>query len=206
MKNNFEHSLINPLKDKTMKRIFAIVAAVLFTAAMFSCEKENDNNSEDNDATQLADNTLVYDGQTYTFDNVVVDYYHSELTLVSAFTNDTLDNGQPRLALEGIHITPTTWNASFDLANASGWPDDALVSLHLSGILNISFEAWCNEGAMGGAGDLDGVHYENESIFSSGTYKVSGFNNGTPITITYDGVLKNGKKFQAKIVSKNYDV
>ena len=189
-----------------MKKIFAILTVAFFATAMFSCQKDKDDDSGDGDAMQIDANTLVYDGQTYTFDDVVVDYYHSELTLVSAYTRDTLDDGQPRLALKGIHITPSTWNATFDLANASGWPDGALVSLHLSGILNISFEAWSDQGTMGGGGDLDGVHYENESIFSSGTYKVSGSNNGTPITITYDGVLKNGKKFQAKIVSGSYDV
>lgn len=194
-----------------MKKIFAFLTVALLATAMFSCQKDKDNvsgdgNGDDQQSSSMADNTLVYDGQTYKFDDVVVDYYHNELTLVSAFTNDTLDDGQPRLALEGIHITPTTWNATFDLANASGWPNEALVSLHLSGILNISFEAWVNDGSMGGGGDLDGVHYENESIFTSGTYKVSGSNNGTPITITYDGVLKNGKKFQAKIVTGNYDV
>lgn len=192
-----------------MKKIFAFLTVALLATAMFSCQKDKDNVSGDGDDQQsssIADNTLVYDGQTYKLDEVVVDYYHNELTLVSAFTNDTLDDGQPRLALEGIHITPTTWNATFDLANASGWPNEALVSLHLSGILNISFEAWSDRGTLGGGGDLDGVHYENESIFSSGTYKVSGSNNGTPITITYDGVLKNGKKFQAKIVTGNYDV
>ena len=180
---------------------------VAFVAtAMFSCQKDPEDNGDDSQTMDIANNTLVYDGQTYTFDNVVVDYYHSELTLVSAFTNDTLTTGEPELELQGIHITPNTWNVSFDLANASGWPDGALVNLHLSGILNINFEAWSDNGVMGGGGDLDGVHYENESIFSSGTYKVSGYNNGTPITITYDGTLKNGKKFQAKIVSKNYDI
>ena len=190
-----------------MKKIFAIMTVALFATAMFSCQKDKDDNDDNGGSqTSIADNTLVYDGQTYTFDNVVVDYYHSELTLVSAFTNDTLTTGEPKLELQGIHITPTTWNVSFDLANASGWPNDALVGLHLSGIININFEAWSDNGVMGGGGDLDGVHYENESIFSSGTYKVSGYNNGTPITITYDGTLKNGKKFQAKIVSKNYDV
>lgn len=192
-----------------MKKVFSILMVAFVMTAMTACEKDNndtDDNGNGQPTASIADNTLVYDGQTYKFDDVVVDYYHSELTLVSAFTSDTLDNGDPRLSLEGIHITPSTWNKTFDLANASQWPGEAMVPLHLRGVLNISFEAWANDGVMGGGGDLDGVHYENESIFSSGTYTVSGNNNGTPITITYDGTLKNGKKFQAKVVSNNYDI
>ena len=192
-----------------MKKVFSILMVAFALTAMIACKKDNndtDDNGNGQPTASIADNTLVYDGQTYKFDDVVVDYYHSELTLVSAFTSDTLDNGDPRLSLEGIHITPSTWNKTFDLANASQWPGEAMVPLHLRGVLNISFEAWANDGVMGGGGDLDGVHYENESIFSSGTYTVSGNNNGTPITITYDGTLKNGKKFQAKVVSNNYDI
>ena len=53
---------------------------------------------------------------------------------------------------------------------------------------------------------LDGVYYEHESIFTSATYRVSGNNDGTPITVTLDGTLKNGKTLQMKLVSGRYDV
>ena len=55
-------------------------------------------------------------------------------------------------------------------------------------------------------GLLDGVYYEHESIFTSATYRVSGNNDGTPITVTLDGTLKNGKTLQMKLVSGRYDV
>lgn len=196
-----------------MKKFYPIMMLALFAIVMVSCAKEENNNSNGNTngsgndtPTVLADNTLVYDGQTYTFDNVVVDYYHSELTLLSAFTNDTLDNGSPVLEIQGIHIMPNMWNQTLNLTDVSQWPEDVMVALHLSGVLDISFEAWNNGGNMGSWGTLDSVQYENESIFSSGTYSVMGNNDGTPITVTYDGMLKNNKKIQIKIVSNSYNI
>ena len=50
------------------------------------------------------------------------------------------------------------------------------------------------------------MYYEHESIFTSATYRVSGNNDGTPITVTLDGTLKNGKTLQMKLVSGRYDV
>jgi hypothetical protein len=79
-----------------------------------------------------------------------------------------------------------------------------MVSLHLYGVVEMTFEMFNNGGNTGGYGTLDGQEYENESIFSSGTYSVSGNNDGTPITVTYDGVLKNGKTLKMKLVSDNY--
>ena len=55
-------------------------------------------------------------------------------------------------------------------------------------------------------GCIDSVYYENESIFTNGTYRVSGNNDGTPITVTLNGKLKNGKTLQMKLVSGNYEV
>ena len=179
---------------KTKAILMALVASMMFFAAC-----------GDDDEQTLADNTIVYDGQVYTLDDVVVDYYHSELTLLNAYTRDTLESGEPRLAVEGIHLTPNVWNKSFDLANTSQWPEMMMAGMHISGTLHISFEIWNNDGAIGGGGNIDEVQYENTSIFTSGTYTVSGNNDGTPITILYDGVLKNGKTFKMKLVSGNYD-
>lgn len=191
-----------------MKKIFSILTIALLATAMVSCDKEDETNNASNGGTQLniPANTLIYDGTSYTFDNVYVDYYHNQLTLVSAETNDTLDNGEPKLSIQGIHITPNAWNKTLDLANASQWPEDVMVALHLSGELNISYESWNNGGEMGSWGEFEGEEIQNTSIFTSGTYRVSGNNNGTPITITYDCTLKNGKKLQIKLVTDNYDV
>lgn len=179
----------------------------LFATAMMSCQKDNEPSPAGDDSQlNIADNTLVYDGTTYKFDHVVVDYYHSQLTLMGAYTEDTLESGSPRLMVEGIHLMPESWNNSFDLASASQYPDGVMVCLHLYGVVEMSFEQFNNGGNTGAYGTLDGQEYENESIFSSGTYTVSGNNDGTPITVTYNGKLKNGKTLKLKLVSGSYNV
>lgn len=188
-----------------MKKVFSILMVALFATAMMSCQKENVNEGNGSQ-TEIAKNTLVYDGTTYTFSDVVVTYYHSQLTLMFAFTGDTLENGQPRLSVEGIHIVPSVWNKTLDLASYAQYPEDATVTLNISGEVNLSYEAWDNGGMVGSHGILDGQEYENESIFTSGTYNVSGNNDGTPITVTVDGKLKNGKTLKMKIVSDNYNL
>ena len=197
-----------------MKKVFSILMVAFMAASMVGCtEKDNGgsnggnnggNNNGGTPGANIAANTVSYNGHSYTLDEVVVDYYHSELTLVSAFTSDTLESGEPRLSVQGIHITPNAWNKTLNLADASQWPSEVLVALHVSGADSIAFEAWANDGVLGGGGTLDGVRYENETIFTSGTYSVTGNNDGTPITIVYDGMLKNGKTFKMKIVTGEY--
>ncbi len=184
-----------------MKKFFSILMVAMLATAMVSCEKDNDS---DDSQMNIADNTIVYDGQTYTIDNVWVDYYHSELTLISAATGETMDNGDPLVYVDGIHITPNAWNRDFDLTDNSQWPDEVSVYLIFNGVLGINYVGWVN-GDRDMSGDLDGVGYEHESIFTSGTYRVSGNNDGTPITITVNGKLKNGKTLQMKIVTGNYN-
>lgn len=188
-----------------MKKIFSILMVALMAMAVVSCGKDEDNNTSTNGGTQLniADNTLVYDGVTYVLTNVVVDYYHPGLTLMNASTSETMGNGDPLLVVDGIHITPNMWNRDFDLTSQAQWPDEVSVYLYLSGALDFHFDGWCN-GDRNISGSLDGVNYENESIFTSGTYRVSGNNDGTPITVTVNGVLKNGKTLQMKLVSDSY--
>ena len=170
--------------------MFVAAAAMLFAA----CGKDN--------VEDLADNTLVYDGVTYTFSNVMVDYRHSEMTLVSAIAGDPQN---AELIVDHIHITPNVWNRDFDLVDQSQWPDDVAVYLIINGAIEMQFEGWVN-GDRGIFGRLDGVEYEGESIFTSGTYRVSGNNDGTPITITVNGKLKNGKDLKMKLVSPQYNI
>lgn len=177
--------------------LFVASATMMLNAA---CSKDDSNSGSE---LNLADNTLVYDGVTYTFDHVMVDYYHDALTLVVAETADTLEDGSPRLRLDGIHVSPNAWNYNFNLADLSQWPDEVMVNLVFSGVLDISYTSYVN-GDRGVSGRLDGEYYEEESIFTSGTYRVSGNNDGTPITITVDGTLKNGKKMQMKLVTPDY--
>lgn len=187
---------------KATKLFFTFVAAATM---MFAACGKDDNENDGGSQLNIPANTLVYDGVTYTFDNVYVDYMYSGLTGMEAYTNDTLDNGEPMLRLHGIHITPNVWNRDFDLADLSQWPDEVSVNLVFEGVLNMAYTSFVN-GDRGVSGRLDGEYYEEESIFTSGTYRVSGNNDGTPITVTVDGVLRNGKTLQMKLVSGNYNV
>lgn len=190
-----------------MKKLFPILLVAFAMTTMVSCEKDNDGDDSDL-PLDIADNTLVYDGVTYTFSDVEVDFRHDELTLVSAMTGETQDNGEPLLTLHRLHITPNVWNRDFDLADQSQWPDDEVaVELILEGVFELSFEGVVNyNGDKFMGGRLDGMEYEGSSIFTSGNYRVSGNNDGTPITITVNGVLINGKTFQMKLVSGNYNL
>lgn len=182
-----------------MKKLFSILMIAFAMTTMVACDKDQEDGDNQ---LNIADNTLVYDGVTYNFNTVTVDYRHSEMTLVSAYVGDMNDAD---LIVDHIHITPNVWNRDFDLTDQSQWPDDVSVYLIINGAVEMQYEGWVNvDRNMGGF--LDGVEYEGESIFTSGTYRVSGNNDGTPITITVNGKLKNGKTLQMKIVSDNYSV
>lgn len=186
--------------------MFVATAAIMFA----SCDKDDENGNTNGGTngggsqTALADNTVVYDGVTYTFDYIMVGYCHDELTLITAETADTLEDGTPRLMLDGIHITPEAWNRDFNLADISQWPVEyVMINLVFTGVLDISYTSFVN-GDRGVSGSLDGEYYESESIFTSGTYRVSGNNDGTPITVTANGTLRNGKTLQLKLVTPSY--
>ena len=191
------------MKTTRFLMMFVAAAAMMFA----SCGKDNENGgsgSGGGSQQSIADNTMVYDGVTYKFDHVMVGYCHEELTLITAETADTLLDGSPRLMLDGIHITPDAWNRDFNLADISQWPVEyVMVNLVFSGVLDISYTSYVN-GDRGVSGRLDGVNYEDESIFTSGTYRVSGNNDGTPVTLTVNGTLRNGKTLQIKLVTPDY--
>ena len=187
------------MKATRFLMMFVAAAAMMFA----SCDKD-DNENGGGSQLNIANNTVVYDGVTSTFDHVMVGYAHSELTLMSAETADTLEDGTPRLMLDGIHITPEAWNRDFNLADISQWPVEyVMINLVFTGVLDISYTSYVN-GDRGVSGRLDGEYYEEESIFTSGTYRVSGNNDGTPITVTVDGILRNGKTIQMKLVTDSY--
>lgn len=198
-----------------MKRFFLLGITLMTVAAMLmtGCKKDKpqpDNNSgngggSDTPTQTIADNTLVYDGVTYHLDNVYVEYCHSELTLMIATTNDTLEDGRPMLTVDDIHISPNVWNKTYDMVDQSQWPDFSMLGLILTGAVELGYEGFCN-GGIGTQGFLDGVLYESGNIFSSGTYRVDGNNDGTPITVTVEGTLINGKTLKMKLVSGNYQI
>lgn len=189
-----------------------VSAAMLMTG----CKKDKpqpDNNSGnggsgggcDTPSETIAANTVVYDGVTYHIDNVDVGYFHPELTLVMATTNDTLEDGRPLLTVDDIHISPNVWNRTYDMVDQSQWPDFSMLGLILTGAVELGYEGFCNAGT-GTHGWLDGEEYETGNIFSSGTYRVDGNNDGTPITVTVEGTLINGKTLKMKLVSGNYSI
>lgn len=189
-----------------MKKVFSVLMVAFAMTAMVACSKDDNKGSNNNEPTSgIANNTLIYDGTKYTFDYVGVGYFHQSLTLMGATTSDTLENGEPLLTVDGIHITPEIWNKDIDLANQDQWVDGMVIDLVFNGAFNMSYAGYYN-GDKDINGELDGVSYEHESIFTSGTYHVSGNNDGTPITVTLNGVLKNGKTLQMKLVSGNYNV
>lgn len=186
-----------------------ILCAFAATMMLFSaCGKDDDSNSGNGGGNQpnIADNTVVYDDHTYTVDLVEVDYYNPSLTLVDATSSVAADDGSPSLEVHGIHITPDIWNRDIDLTNLDQWTDGMVVDLmFVWPDQSIEYQAYYN-GDKDISGLLDGVSYEHESIFTRATYHVSGNNDGTPITVTLDAVLKNGKTLQMKIVTGNYNV
>ena len=57
-----------------MKKIFSILMVAFAMTAMVSCNKDNDGGNNDEPTLNIADNTLIYDGTTYTLD--IVEVWH----------------------------------------------------------------------------------------------------------------------------------
>ncbi len=191
--------IINNKNKPIMKTKLFLLTFVAAMLALSGCGKEETS------VDDMADNTVEYNGQTYSLDQVSVGYFHEALTLVTAATSDTLEDGMPKLMVDGIHIMPDMWNTEFDLTDMTNWPEGSMVILYFSGAFQMNYNTY-KDGGTWMEGLLDSVYYENESIFTSGTEKIVGNNDGTPITITVDGELKNGKTLRMKIVTPSYQV
>lgn len=166
-----------------MKKVFSILMVAFAMTAMVACS-EKDNEPEST-TSNLADNTLVYDGTTYHMD-AVQSYYHAGLTTVDAVSQETDGSGNFMVEFGRLHIRPTMWNKTVDVFT-----------------VNNDEETWeCGfQGAIWGeeyVGVYDG--------FSSCKIGVKGNNDGTPVTVTLDGTLKNGKKLQMKLVTNSQNI
>ena len=62
-----------------MKKTLSILMVAFTMTAMVACNKDKDN---EDSPLNIANNTLVYDGQTYTFDHVVVDTEVAKISIV----------------------------------------------------------------------------------------------------------------------------
>lgn len=180
-----------------MKKVISILMVAFAMTAMVACG-DKDNNG-DTPVTPAADNTVVYNGVTYHMTPEVL-CWGSELTRMRAASTETDANSEPVIRFDGLHIKPMTWGRTMNLASPA--EGDEWIVAFMGSVLNCN----CSYEYGGLSGELDGQEYNGQSIFSSGTLLVSGNNDGTPITVTLDGKLKNGKTIQMKLVSGNYDV
>ena len=163
---------------------------MLFTACG---EKEEPVNE-----TPIADNTIVYDGKTYEM-IPFLEIYNSNLTMLNAFSKDTSVDGMPKMTLDHFHIREneeySMWNTTTDLLNPN--PEMDFYEIAFSGE-DLTMMAYGSNTSAGG--EIDGVSYENESVFKSGTMKITGVNDGSgKVLVEFDFVLKNNKSLKMRI-------
>ncbi len=174
------------------KRLLYCFVALAATLMFAACnEKETDQTEP------LADNTLVYDGVTYEM-TPFVEIYNPSLTMLNAFSKDTSVNGEPKITFDHFHIRSneeySDWNSTTDLAHPTS---EEFYEIAFSGeVLTMIGRGSVNSAS----GEIDGVVYENEPVFASGTVKVTGENDGSgKVLVELDCVLKNGKSLKMKI-------
>ena len=182
-----------------IKKVFSILMVAMFATAMVSCDKGDENYLP---PLNLADNTLAYDGETYEMQTIIT-YVHHELTYITALSVDTNAAGEHLVVFNSLDVRPEIWNRTMNLASPA--VGDAWVFRIIVPGLDISSMGGNSSGVPYFIGKIDNVRYEDESIFTIGTLSVSGNNDGTPITVTMNARLKNGKVIQMKLVSDNYE-
>lgn len=81
-----------------------------------------------------------------------------------------------------LHIRPTMWNKTVDVST-----------------VNNDEETW----ECGFQGGPFGEYSDVTESFSACKIGIKGNNDGTPVTVTLDGTLKNGKTLQMKLVTNS---
>lgn len=168
--------------------MFVAAAAMMFA----SCGKDdnNDNNGGGNNTpTEVAANTVVYDGVVYSCESAATVFPNGE----PGFIQYVLNSQDYTVSLDG-GLYQSAHNRTFDLTQHH---DDLEFRFHLgieSGVLDVQWSDnpnnfWCF---------LDGESM-NTSCFSSGTATVTV--EGLHLTILVDGTLINGKTLKFKIVT-----
>ncbi len=157
------------MKAKTI--LFAFAASMMF---FVSCSKDDDKNNTLN----IEDNTLVYDGAVYHM-NAMQSYFHSQLTLVDASSQETNLQQEPMVEFAGLHIRPGMWNRTANIFTETN--DTVSWNFVFNGVVEANA-------------------YDDFSACMVGIY---GNNDGTPVTVTVDGTLKNGKKIQMKVITQS---
>lgn len=177
------------------KRLLFCFVALATTLMFAACEKDDDTPAE----PTLADNTLVYDGVTYQM-TPMLEIYNNQLTMLNAFSKDTSLNGEPKITLDHFHILSNEefnmWNSTTNLANPTG--NSHYEIAFMGEVLTMMGRG----DATSAQGMIDDVPYQNQSVFTSGTLKVTGENDGSgKVLVELDCVLKNGKALKMKIRS-----
>lgn len=191
-----------------MKKLFSMLMVAFALTAMVACEKEtkpaseSGGNGNGNEPTlNIEDNTLVYDGVTYHMDTRVESADQQWMTQVYSYSQEKDTNGESIVIYDASHIWCDMFNTTVDLVSPDMeygiyfWFSDG-------SSINAQYNPEAEAYTIGG--QIFDVSYENESIFTRGTYSIKGNNDGTPITIILDGTLKNGKTIQMKLVSDSY--
>ena len=162
-----------------MKKVLTILFAALMMTAVAGCNKDKDKDNNNQQEQTIADNSVVYNGTTYHM-NTQVEWINAQMTWVNAKSVECIDE-DPVIVFTNIHLIPEVWNKTLDIA--SGEVPIIMIELKAENDIFGEFDA-----------------------FVSGTYSVKGNNDGTPVTITLDGVLSNGKSLKMKLVTDSYSL
>jgi len=160
--------------------MFVAAAAMMFA----SCDKENNNEngsgSGGGSELNIADNTVVYDGVTY---HMITrqNYRNEDMTQFWAYSEE-LDGNDNLMVYDELHIHSNMWNKKADIFAETN--DDINWQSKFKGSV------------------LEADIYED---FSACTIGIYGNNDGSPVTLTFEGTLKNGKTIKMKLVSGNAD-
>jgi len=171
-----------------MKRLFQFIMVALFATALVACDKENEQPENNNgNSTTLSDNTLVYDGVSYS--GQAQAQYSGDYVEVVLSNN----NADPAFGLN-CRLDANCFDRSIDLTQHNV-EITMFYHVYVEDLLDLKFQSypqnfWCF---------LDGENYESSSCFTSGTFTAS-VADGI-LTVELDGTLANGKGLQYRIVT-----
>lgn len=188
-----------------MKKVFSILMVAFAMTAMVACgEKDNTDNGSNGgsnngggtdtpiDPPATPSSYVIYDGVTYPMYNLDANHVNSSasISMSSAITAFWNRNASPK-------------NQSINLASPAA---GNLYWIGIDGsVLNLNaFGSGRDDGTFDGFYEIGDENVNGESAFTSGTYIVYTADpdgEGDAVRIELDGMLKNGKRLQVKLVS-----
>lgn len=174
-----------------MKKLFSIMMVAFALTAMVACDKEDNgdgsnggNNNNGVPTLNIADNTMVYDGVTY------------PLRATGLLTAESAD-GDTIFSFDAWHTPEAMWGKTINLVSPA--ENDSYGFMTWGSVLEMQCSCYWEDDAVRFYGIIDGHEYDNECVFTKGTFGIYG--DGDTKTIILDCVLKNGKTLQLKFVS-----